>query len=101
VDRERNNNMPPVTVRPPMPPSNFPSRLAFACLWISMLSCDKQCDELPVACELVPEAGPCFAAIPKFYYDAEAEACATFIWGGCGGTVPFDTLSECERCECH
>ena len=96
-----------------MTPSNFPSRLAVApddsihfftprsCMWISMLSCDKQCDELLVACELVPEAGPCFAAIPKFYYDAEAEACATFIWGGCGGTVPFDTLSECERCECH
>ena len=52
-----------------------------------------------VACYLEPDSGPCEAAIPKYYYDANDGVCKEFVWGGCGGTVPFDTLSECKECE--
>ena len=26
--------------------------------------------------------------------------CKEFTWGGCDGIVPFDTMEECEKCEC-
>ena len=52
------------------------------------------------ACCLEPDAGFCFAAIPKYYFDHDAGECREFIWGGCEGTVPFDTLEECEMCDC-
>ncbi|MBA4146415.1 MAG: proteinase inhibitor I4 serpin, partial [Cytophaga sp.] len=27
--------------------------------------------------------------------------CKEFIWGGCGGVVPFETLEECKGgCQC-
>ncbi|NKI31718.1 proteinase inhibitor I4 serpin [Muricauda sp. DJ-13] len=50
-------------------------------------------------CELEPEPGPCFAAIRRFYFDEVDQECKEFIWGGCGGTVPFETLDECLLCE--
>jgi hypothetical protein len=51
-------------------------------------------------CALVPDPGPCKAAFPKFYFDQSTQRCSDFIWGGCGGTVPFDTLRECRSvCE--
>ena len=45
---------------------------------------------------------PCEAllSIPKFYFD-EVQECKEFTWGGCGGVVPFDTLEECQECECE
>ena len=64
-------------------------------------SCNRPEDHQPEACELMPNAGPCFAAIPKFYFDEEALECKEFTWGGCGGVVPFDTLEECLECECN
>lgn len=51
-------------------------------------------------CGLVPDPGLCKAAIPKFYFDQFTQRCRDFIWGGCGGTVPFDTRKECRSvCE--
>jgi hypothetical protein len=47
-------------------------------------------------CDLEPDPGPCFAAIPAYYFNAESQSCAEFIWGGCDGVVPFTTLAECE-----
>ena len=64
-------------------------------------SCNPACDNTPAACELLPEPGPCFAAIPKFYFDQEAQECKEFTWGGCGGVVPFDTFEACEECLCE
>ncbi|MFL3051854.1 MAG: BPTI/Kunitz-type proteinase inhibitor domain-containing protein [Candidatus Neomarinimicrobiota bacterium] len=53
-----------------------------------------------VLCELKPDTGPCRAAIPRFYFDPESQKCKQFIWGGCQGTVPFETMSECiNACE--
>ena len=46
-------------------------------------------------CSLIPEIGPCYAAITKYYFDQTTQQCESFIWGGCGGVVPFDTYSDC------
>lgn len=60
-------------------------------------------DEKPVLvydrCELHPDAGSCEAAIPKYYFDQITKKCNEFLWGGCDGVVPFDTLEECLECE--
>ena len=50
-------------------------------------------------CELVPEAGPCKAYFKKYYFDKSEGKCKEFVWGGCGGVVPFETLEECKSCE--
>lgn len=47
-------------------------------------------------CRLKPETGHCRAAIQKIYFDEERQQCQPFIWGGCGGVVPFDTKQECD-----
>ena len=63
-------------------------------------SCTPECDDAPAACDLLPDPGPCFAAIPKFYFDSETQECKEFTWGGCGGVVPFDTFDACQECQC-
>ena len=45
---------------------------------------------------LEPEPGHCEAAITRYYYDRDETRCAEFLWGGCGGVVPFETLEECK-----
>jgi len=49
-------------------------------------------------CRLKPNAGPCEAAIVKFYYDKVDQECKPFTWGGCHGVVPFDFMEECQVC---
>jgi len=51
-------------------------------------------------CDLLPDPGLCKALIPKYYFDKNEGKCKEFSWGGCAGVVPFDTLEECEQCEC-
>ena len=63
-------------------------------------SCNKVCNSSLPACKLEPDSGPCEAAITKYYYDSNEDKCKEFIYGGCQGTVPFDTLEECVECEC-
>lgn len=46
-------------------------------------------------CMLTPDAGPCYAAISKYYFDQTTQKCTSFIWGGCGGVVPFDNYNDC------
>ena len=46
-------------------------------------------------CLLIPDIGPCYAAITKYYFDQTTQQCESFTWGGCGGVVPFDTYSDC------
>ena len=62
-----------------------------------LLSCtEMSCDP----CGAEPNIGPCFAAIPAYYFNQANGSCEEFTWGGCGGTVPFETLQECENaCE--
>ncbi len=64
-------------------------------------ACNPDCATLPAQCDLIPDSGPCFAAIEKYFFDSDDQMCKAFIWGGCEGTVPFDSLEECQVCECH
>ncbi len=52
-------------------------------------------------CGLFPDPGPCKAYLPKYYYDKPAAQCREFIWGGCGGMVPFESLEKCKKCSCR
>jgi hypothetical protein len=48
-------------------------------------------------CQLEPDPGPCKAYIERYYYDKAEKRCKAFVWGGCEGVVPFETLAECEN----
>lgn len=63
-----------------------------------LTGCVIKCYELPSACELTPDPGPCEALIERYFYNQETGECEMFHWGGCEGVVPFETLEECEAC---
>ena len=46
-------------------------------------------------CFLLPNSGYCKGYFIKYYFDQEQDKCMDFIWGGCDGTVPFETLNDC------
>ena len=76
-------------------------RLILLCFpLLSLPACSKHGDALPASCNLIPDPGMCYAAIPKVYFDQEDGACKEFTWGGCGGVVPFDSMEECQ-CQCQ
>jgi hypothetical protein len=56
------------------------------------------CADAADRCTLEPDPGMCRAAIPRFYFDKKENQCKEFIWGGCGGVVPFETLEACKQC---
>ena len=60
------------------------------------VSCGSQ-KQLPSACLKKPDAGNCKAAFHRYYYSPETKKCEMFIWGGCGGNVPFETMVECRK----
>lgn len=48
-------------------------------------------------CDDPMDVGPCDAAIPRWYFDAEAGECLRFIWGGCEANGNnFLTKAACE-----
>ena len=70
-------------------------------LIFTFFSCNKKCySDLP-SCKLEPDSGPCEAAMTKYYFDKDEKKCKEFIYGGCQGTVPFQTMEECLECECE
>jgi hypothetical protein len=76
------------------PPDKAPfcttSGLAFTC---SRRQASAGSEDL---CRLRPDPGPCKASYRRYYYDAGARQCRSFTWGGCDGTVPFDSQRACE-----
>lgn len=50
---------------------------------------------LPDVCHRKPDAGNGKATITRFYYDSNDQRCRSFIYGGAGGQVPFQTLGTC------
>ncbi len=65
------------------------------------IACDKKTEKiLDPRCEMTPHGGPCNAYIIKYYWDPVEQKCTLFGWGGCGGSVPFQSLQECEECDC-
>lgn len=57
-------------------------------------------DSLGIRCNEKPDPGMCRAYMPRYYYDSTEKKCKEFIYGGCQGNVPFETLEECQRA-CH
>lgn len=69
------------------------SILFTACSNFTTTSLNEQCFEKP-------QSGKCRAYIPKYYFSVEDNVCKEFIWGGCGGNIPFKTLEACKStCE--
>tara|TARA_Y100000385_G_C13105300_1_gene647233 strand:- start:4365 stop:5318 length:954 start_codon:yes stop_codon:yes gene_type:complete len=62
--------------------------------WLGMPNCSNE------SCTLIPDPGPCFAAIEAFYFDTQIQQCLNFSWGGCAGVVPFSTIEECLAAGC-
>jgi hypothetical protein len=52
---------------------------------------------LPVQCVDRPDPGPCAGQLPRFWYDYRTDSCRMFLYGGCGGRVPFQTRADCAR----
>ncbi len=83
------------------------SLLVFSLLLI-VTSCNDECDDTSIFvkpecktnCSLIPEVGPCNAAFKKYYFNQQTMKCDSFVWGGCNGVVPFQTMEECLTCGC-
>jgi Kunitz/Bovine pancreatic trypsin inhibitor domain len=58
---------------------------------------DPSSTKLPDACYQPPESGMCKAAFQRYYYDQESDSCKSFTWGGCKGSVPFETQDACVQ----
>jgi hypothetical protein len=56
---------------------------------------DATADELPVACVVKPDPGPCGGSEVRYFYDYRDDRCKPFRYGGCGGRAPFQTLQGC------
>jgi len=70
-------------------------KLLWFILILFLITCDKS-DPLDDACYLIPDAGPCKGSFPRYYYDQDTGKCKEFLWGGCDGMVPFETMEECN-----
>ncbi|MCJ7593155.1 MAG: BPTI/Kunitz domain-containing protein [Desulfobacterales bacterium] len=56
--------------------------------------------DMDEGCLLSPDPGPCKALFWRYYFDRDKGRCERFIWGGCGGVVPFESLEDCQKaCE--
>jgi len=53
--------------------------------------------ELPAVCRAKPVTGTCKGRFEAYYFDEKSKSCKQFFWGGCQGTVPFETLQDCEK----
>lgn len=60
-------------------------------------ACQSASSSLPGDCTLKPESGKCRAAHTRYWFDADSQSCRAFIWGGCEGVVPFETLEQCQQ----
>ncbi|XP_073928533.1 WAP four-disulfide core domain protein 6A-like [Castor canadensis] len=73
-----------------------------------LFSCGKKCLDLRKdVCSMPKETGPCFAYLPRWWYDKETELCSRFIYGGCQGNPNnFPSEAIClvickKRCKSH
>ena len=51
---------------------------------------------IPEECLLEPDPGPCFGYMPMYYFNQDTQSCEMFIYGGCMGLIPFESLEECQ-----
>ncbi len=53
-----------------------------------------------IYCITPPGIGPCDGSCPRYFFNSVTGQCEMFYWGCCQGTVPFETLEECQStCE--
>ncbi|NOZ09409.1 MAG: hypothetical protein GXO91_11150 [FCB group bacterium] len=53
-----------------------------------------------IHCVTPPDVGPCDGLCPRYFFNPETDQCELFYWGCCEGTVPFESLEECQQtCE--
>lgn len=71
-------------------------RLLILSLLLPVLTACSSAPKLPEACDLKPESGQCRASLMRYYLDDRTGTCKGFIWGGCNGVVPFETLESCH-----
>ena len=57
--------------------------------------CEKEIND--ASCNLIPDPGPCKGAFIKYYFDQSEKKCKTFVYGGCDGLVPFETMEDCTK----
>uniref|UniRef100_M3XL62 BPTI/Kunitz inhibitor domain-containing protein n=1 Tax=Latimeria chalumnae TaxID=7897 RepID=M3XL62_LATCH len=63
--------------------------------FMSEKDCYAACSEY---CDAPRQVGKCRAALPRWYFDVQAQACTKFIYGGCGGNKNnYATQEECQR----
>jgi len=53
--------------------------------------------DLDDRCYIKPDPGTCEEYIMKYFYFPDGGNCSSFIWSGCGGVVPFETMAECRE----
>ncbi|XP_041353413.1 tauPI-stichotoxin-Hcr2c-like [Gigantopelta aegis] len=59
-------------------------------------TCKQICVSSKSVCTESRDAGPCFAAFRRFYYNRVTKSCEEFIWGGCQENGNnFETRAEC------
>lgn len=72
-----------------------PAALPMIGLGCLLLMAGCQSHPLPDRCYQKPSSGSCRASLTRYYFDQGSHECKPFIWGGCGGKVPFNSLDEC------
>ncbi|XP_055343468.1 papilin-like [Paramacrobiotus metropolitanus] len=70
--------------------------LTSGCLFLQSV-CSVQALTSNDTCLLAPERGPCRESHLRFFYDANADQCSLFLYGGCqGNSNNFLTLQLCQ-----
>jgi len=54
-------------------------------------------ENLPDDCYLIPDRGDCNESLLRYYYYQKIGKCRAFLWGGCNGLVPFESMAECRE----
>ena len=73
--------------------------IVLAIISLSNSNCNRDQEEDKKAnCSLAPAPAEerCEAAFKRAFFNPETEKCEVFIYGGCGGVVPFFNLEECR-----
>ncbi len=70
-------------------------------LTLLSVTCQEEPCITPDNCNLKPSLGPCDGFVIIYYYDSDSGKCREYMWGGCDGHVPFETLEACEECICN
>ncbi|MCP4971487.1 MAG: hypothetical protein GY932_12960 [Arcobacter sp.] len=71
----------------------------FIILSLFLSACAKE-QKLPKKCYEKQDTGKCRAYFINYYYNQDSKSCEKFVYGGCGGNVPFNKLTDCKKtCE--